>query len=167
MAVINQLVERIHVKGDALTIQLSSSAVTTALGIPYLNGGDSLDLIAPIRLRLAGRDRRLIVPNGQASPPDNHDHSLIKAIIGARHGWQRLCDGPEMGIYELAVQDGINPSYLTRILRHAFLDPAILERLFTGTAPATFTLSTLLSVDAIPALWSEQQRIHGFTDATS
>jgi site-specific DNA recombinase len=53
------------------------------------------------------------------------------------------------------------PSWLTRVLRLAFLSPALVEQILDGTASAAVTGSALIKTRAIPPSWAEQDRRFG------
>ena len=42
----------------------------------------------------------------------------------------------------------------------AFLNPAIVQQLLAGDAPAALTFDSLSGPDSIPALWSAQRALH-------
>jgi len=52
---------------------------------------------------------------------------------------------------------------MTRVIRLAFLDPAIVTRIVEGKAPADIDTKRLTQADAIPLSWNEQQQNLGFS----
>lgn len=52
---------------------------------------------------------------------------------------------------------------MTRVIRLAFLDPAIVTRIVEGKAPAGIDTKRLTQADAIPIAWSEQRQKLGFS----
>jgi site-specific DNA recombinase len=71
-----------------------------------------------------------------------------------------LLGNPELGVAGLAAAHGLTPSWVTRTLRLAFLDPAIVEQILAGEAPAHLTLDSLRAPDTVPTLWSAQRARH-------
>lgn len=52
---------------------------------------------------------------------------------------------------------------MTRLIRLAFLDPAIITRIVEGKTPAGIDTKRLTQTDAIPIGWSEQRQKLGFS----
>jgi hypothetical protein len=52
---------------------------------------------------------------------------------------------------------------MTRVIRLAFLDPAIVTLIVEGKAPADIDTKRLTQTDAIPIVWREQQKKLGFS----
>ena len=67
-------------------------------------------------------------------------------------------EGPGIEDIELAMQEGVNPSYVSRVARLAFLAPTVVEAILAGRLRAGLGSMTLLKPDAIPDDWSEQAR---------
>jgi hypothetical protein len=63
----------------------------------------------------------------------------------------------------LGRHQSVSKSWATRILRLVFLDPKIVEKIISGTAPASLTFDTLEGQDDIPALWAHQRARHGIS----
>jgi len=59
-------------------------------------------------------------------------------------------------ITDIAKREGITSPYVVRIVRLAFLSPAVLKTILQGAAPAHLTLKRLLASDAIPVLWDKE-----------
>jgi site-specific DNA recombinase len=83
------------------------------------------------------------------------DRSLVRLIVQARGLWLELRQG-ERDITELAAAVKLSPSYITRVLKLAFLSPALVEAILAGKQPAGMTAVSLVQTGAIPSLWSEQ-----------
>jgi site-specific DNA recombinase len=62
---------------------------------------------------------------------------------------------------ELARAAGVNPSYFARMLRLAFLPPAVTQAILQGRQPADLTANRLKLGGIIPASWSDQRRHFG------
>ena len=91
-----------------------------------------------------------------AAPAASTDASLIALLIKARRWWSLLREG-EIGVGELAARERISPSYLTRVLRLAFLSPAVVDAVLAGTLRAGVSAKTLTLDAIIPACWDEQR----------
>ncbi|MBF0463280.1 MAG: hypothetical protein HQL87_18090, partial [Magnetococcales bacterium] len=81
---------------------------------------------------------------------------LVKALVKARR-WQTMLESGEAAtIRDLAEKEGMERSYLARILRLNILSPTIVERVLTGNYPDSINLETLRT--GIPLDWEEQEQ---------
>ncbi len=85
------------------------------------------------------------------------DNSMVKLLVrGFR--WQRmLYEGKFTSIEDLSAAEKINPSYVSRVLRLAFLSPKVVQAIMDGKQPAWLTMKDLLRPH--PNDWSEQERV--------
>ena len=70
--------------------------------------------------------------------------------------------GQVSSVSEIAVAENLTGSYVTRVLRLAFLAPNIVEAIITGTQPVELTLDRILRGGTLPLTWPEQRRHLGF-----
>jgi site-specific DNA recombinase len=82
--------------------------------------------------------------------------SLIKLVLKAGAWWARLREG-EVDIKTLGEIEGMMPAYITRVLRLAFLAPAVVEAILSGSVVAGVDATALTATGAIDPLWSEQR----------
>lgn len=84
------------------------------------------------------------------------DSTMVK-IIARGHRWHRLlADGSYATIEDLAAAEKINPSYVSRVTRLAFLSPAITEAILEGKQPAHLTMKDLM--EPFPMDWKQQEK---------
>ena len=84
------------------------------------------------------------------------DNTMIK-VIARGFRWQRLLyDGTYATIEDLAAAEKINPSYVSRILRLAYLSPVVVQAILDGKHPAWLTMRHLL--EPFPADWKQQEK---------
>jgi hypothetical protein len=95
-----------------------------------------------------------------ATPLPQADDRLLKTIATAREWWKQLMADPKLRIADLAAANAMTESWVTRVLRLAFLDPAIVQQIIAGTAPVALTFDSLRAPDAVPGLWSAQRALH-------
>jgi hypothetical protein len=88
------------------------------------------------------------------------DDKLLKTIATAKQWWQQLVANPQLRIADLAELHQVTESWVTRVMRLAFLDPAIVLQLMVGSALAALDFDALRGPEALPALWSEQRDLH-------
>ena len=99
---------------------------------------------------------RLVLPTRQAAI-HHLDDNLVEAIATAHRWWQQMTDDPRLRISDIAKANRVTNSWVTRILRLAFLDPRMVDQILAGKAPAKLTAQSLRSEGSIPALWAEQR----------
>ena len=103
---------------------------------------------------------RLITNAGKAALPAV-DRTLIKTIVRARTWWDQLCADPTLTVTRIAQREQVTKSYVTRIVRLAFLAPDILSAALDGTVPVHLTTDRLTLGDTLPASWGEQRSAFG------
>ncbi len=82
--------------------------------------------------------------------------SLIKLLIKARRWWATLREG-EVDIKTLAAREGVQAPYLTRVLRLAFLSPAVVDAILSGRQSATATVTELTLGSGVDPNWAAQR----------
>ena len=93
----------------------------------------------------------------------NLDDALLLGCGHAAHRWHRqLFDGTHASIADIAKSENINPSFVSRILRLAYLSPTIVEAILNGQFPAHLTMKDLM--EPFPMEWG-RQREHFFGSA--
>jgi hypothetical protein len=118
--------------------------------------GRTLMVRVPLALRQRGGRKLVVAPEGAkwVSPRPRIDSTIIKAIARAFR-WQKLLEtGLHTTIAEVAAAEGINPTYVGRILRLTLLAPDIVETLLGGRQPSNLQLADLLN--PFPAEWERQ-----------
>jgi len=159
-SLIDTLIRNIVINRDGVTIMLDAKGVATLLKIsPSAPDAAIAPTVVPVKLKRSGFALRLVLPNGTAALPQTDD-KLLKTIATAREWWKQLNSDPTLRIADLAVSSGTTESWVTRVLRLAFLDPTIVQQLLAGDAPAALTFDSLSGPDSIPALWSAQRTLH-------
>lgn len=154
------LVQQITVRRDGLTIALNAKGIMRLLKIvDRSDDAETIEIAVPAKLKRGGFALRLVLPNGNAALPQTDDR-LLKTIATAREWWKQLMADPKLRIADLAASSGTTESWVTRVLRLAFLDPAIVQQIVAGTAPVALTFDSLRAPDAVPALWSAQRARH-------
>ena len=86
----------------------------------------------------------------------NVDSALLKALARGFRWQKMLQEGDYQTIEEIADDEGINPSYVSRILRMTLLAPEIVEAIVAGRQPAGLTMLTAMKV--FPGRWALQRR---------
>ena len=154
-----QIAERLCIAATQSTVAKSTMDASRMDGAA---SASSLQITVPAKLKRSGWAMRLILPSGETASA-RVDDRLVKAIGTAHRWWEELVQNPRLRIADLAAAHNVTESWITRSLRMAFLDPAIVEQVLVGKAPAHLMPETLRSPDSIPALWSAQRAHHRIT----
>ena len=151
------LLTEVIVTAHNVAITLDAAAVAAALGVT--RDADAPPLLAidvPASLRRSGQALRLVDRAGAAITPDPQA-SLIRLLVQARRYWAML-RAERITIGDLAAREGVTSSYLTRVVRLAFLAPSVVEAIVEGRQGAELTMVRLFDVGGV-AIWEEQQRL--------
>jgi hypothetical protein len=116
---------------------------------------ESMTLHVPFRVVKRGGRKEIHLP-AEAPPSRRSDSSLVKALARAFR-WKRMLESGEFAtIGELAEDERIAPSYMTRVLRLTLLAPDLVEAILDGRQRSELTLPRLL--EPFPAEWGAQRR---------
>lgn len=85
------------------------------------------------------------------------DNSMVKLIVRGFRWQGMLYEGKFTSIEDLSEAEKINPSYVSRVLRLAFLSPKVVQAIMDGKQPAWLTMKDLLRPH--PNDWSEQEKV--------
>ena len=121
---------------------------------------DPITLTVEARLSRTGIGKRMVLTDG--SEPDNPDPALIRLVARACTVRQRLLDNTGLTLREIAAEEGIGDSYVTRLLRLSWLAPDIIASILKGRHPPELTARRLSAFKNLPADWTEQKKALGF-----
>jgi len=62
----------------------------------------------------------------------------------------------------LPKQEGVSPSYFTRLIRLSYLAPDITQAILDGSQPRDLTADKLLAHSRLPLAWHKQRTLLGF-----
>ncbi|MFZ2102490.1 MAG: hypothetical protein WAU86_18190 [Oricola sp.] len=167
------LLRQVNLLTDRLQIEVGTDALLVGIAQP---GSDSADdrnparvhcIELPIALRRRGVERRIIVNGDGGSPSSNPDPVLV-GLIAKAHGYlNRLTRGEDISASDLAAEEKLDGSDLSRILRLAFLAPDITGAILDGTQPVELTATWLMRLGEIPYRWGDQRKALGFETSTA
>lgn len=152
-----EMLLQVRVLPDRVEIDVSPSAVAGQLGMDATSGTPEMTLVTSVRLTRTGRVVQLVQDNGCAATAAPVDDKLLRLIGRARSWWSILLEG-KMTIDKLAAQEGVTASWMTRVVRLAFLSPAGVEAILTGTIRAGVGSAMLIATEGMSADWSEQSK---------
>jgi hypothetical protein len=120
--------------------------------------GDCLVVQVPLRIRRRSGRKEIIAPDNGAEgfKPRSRTNEPLALMLARAHRWQGLLEsGRYASIRELALDVGVDNSYLARVLRVTLLAPDVIESILNGTEPDGLSLGKLYRA---PIVWEEQRR---------
>ena len=113
----------------------------------------------PMSFRIRGGKTVMVLPDGTRAVAQREatvDNTMVK-VLARGFRWQRLLyDGTYATIEDMAAAEKINPSYISRLMRLAYLSPTIVEAILEGRHPAHLTMKDLM--EPFPLDWAAQER---------
>jgi site-specific DNA recombinase len=160
--VIPELVTKAMVSDNSITVELSvtETARLFKINLPSAERQHRVHITA--KLTRSGVAMKLVQQNGTAPVKGAAVDTLLKTIARGDALWQRL-QYENTTVTELAKIEEMSVSYLTRVLRLAFLDPWIVEQIIAGRQPATLDARKLTLSGELPMRWDHQRAFAGFS----
>ena len=116
----------------------------------------------PMTFRRRAGKAVIVLPNGERAIERREaliDNAMVKLIARGHRCHRQLFDGTHASIADIAKSENINPSFVSRILRLAYLSPTLVESILDWKYPAHLTMKDLMA--PFPMEW-ERQREHFF-----
>ncbi len=171
-SILRALIIRIDVQATAVDIHLVPARLPDLLrGNPLdpppasecVADAERMTLSVPARFRRVGKETRMII---DGTGPQTHDAkpdpSLIKLIVKAHRLHQKLMR-KNLGIGDIAESEGVHHSYVSRLIRLAFLSPEITVAILDGRQPFGLTAARLMQVSRLPLAWRAQRQALDFS----
>ncbi len=135
-------------------------ADTVTREIPAPAGGVVIETFVPWKMVRRGVRKRIVTPLGQpeafageASADAGAEESPLLRALGLAHHWQRLLDEDRVAsVDEIAAAEGMDVSYIRRLLRLTLIGPKVIEQLAAGVSGK---LENLMG-QPLPLAWREQ-----------
>jgi DNA invertase Pin-like site-specific DNA recombinase len=172
-ALLSALIARIDVLPERVDIhliahRLADVLVTDASGLSpastHTEDRSPVTLSVPAQLKRAGLGVKMIVAgsnlHGQKTKPDP---VLVKLIAKAYTLHDKLLQNGTECVADLARREGLAGSYVTRLIRLAFLSPDITRAILDGRQPRDLTAAKLRRLSRLPLDWNEQKAALGFS----
>lgn len=157
-ALVRSLLASVIIHEDRIELCLITAALASLLGLEQAGAEPELVHSIPARLSRTGRAIRLVQDNALLTSGTDSEHALLRNIAKGRYWWKLLCE-TGMDVKTLAAREGVTASWMTRIVRLAFLSPRVVEAAMAGTLRAGTDTIDLFGAGAIPHLWHEQERM--------
>ena len=116
----------------------------------------------PVRLHRSGREIRMLIDRADPFYTAQPDLRLIKLLIRAHRFNATLAGSGGTPFAALAKQEGVSPSYFTRLVRLSYLAPDITQAILDGRQPSHLTADKLLAHSRLPLAWQDQRTLLGF-----
>ena len=171
-SILRALIVRIDVQATTVDIHLVPARLPDLLrGNPLdlspasecAEDADRMTLSVRARFKRVGKETRMIIsgigPNESEAKPDP---SLIKLIVKAHRLHEKLMS-ENLGIGDIAESQGVHHSYVSRLIRLAFLSPEITEAILDGRQPLGLTAAKLMQVSRLPLEWRAQRQALDFS----
>ncbi len=171
-SILRALIARVNVQATKVDIHLVPAGLPDLLQDNPLDpppasecaeDADRMTLSVPARFQRVGKETRMIIngigPNETEAKPDP---SLIKLIVKAHRLHEKLMT-ENLGIGDIAESEGVHHSYVSRLIRLAFLSPEITEAILDGRQPLGLTATKLMQVSRLPLEWRAQRQALDFS----
>jgi DNA invertase Pin-like site-specific DNA recombinase len=153
----------IHLVPARLPDLLRDNPLDTPPASECAEDADRMTLSVPARFRRVGKETRMIISGiGPNESEEKPDPSLIKLIVKAHRLNEELMS-ENLGIGDVAESEGVHRSYVSRLIRLAFLSPEITEAILDGHQPIELTAAKLMQVSRLPIAWRAQKQALGFS----
>jgi site-specific DNA recombinase len=87
---------------------------------------------------------------------------LLKTIVRAHKWFNDLTTGKVKNMAEIVSREGVDKSYVSRVVNLAFLAPDIIESIMAGQQPADLSAEKLIKRVDLPSDWAQQRQLLGF-----
>ena len=116
-----------------------------------------LTLHIPIRIRRRSGCKKITLPDGEIDMPQKPSKpTSMQRALARGHRWLALLESGEVKtLRELAVREGVDNSYVSRMVNLTMLSPYLVAAILDDTLPNHVALFDL-AVD-LPAPWDEQR----------
>lgn len=130
---------------------------TGAAGVIPASDG-CLTLIVPIQIKRRGGRKLVTLPNGESAAPRpwGTAPTPLQLALARGHRWLAMLESGEVkSLKEIAALEGVDNSYVSRMVNLTTLAPDIVAAILADNLPDHITLFEL-AVDP-PALWESQR----------
>jgi site-specific DNA recombinase len=166
-ALLRAMVTKVQVHSDRIDLTLDQLGLALRLNAKDQQqsahaGADDCEqhltvLTIPARLKRTGIEMRMVVDDG--SEPAKVDPVLVSLLLRAHAIHVRLLEEPSLPLREIAAEEGISSSYVTRLVRLTFLAPDIVTAILNGRHPPQLTANRLMDDTRLPLDWTAQREL--------
>jgi len=113
-----------------------------------------------LQLRRRGVETRLVLP-GETDQARDRDPALLKAVVRGYRWFKELTSEAGAEVAGIAKREGVDDSYVRRLLPLALLAPEIVEAVCAGRQPLGLSTEALTRRAELPLDWRGQQQLLG------
>ena len=142
-------------KGSGFKIEMSQSGDPSV----FEASNGQLSISVPINLKRRGGRQLITLPDGSSHErrPWDTDPTPLQLALARGHCWLDMLEtGQAKSLSEIAEKEGVDNSYVSRMVNLTALAPDIVEAILDDQLPPTVTLFDL-AVDP-PRLWNQQRQ---------
>jgi hypothetical protein len=115
----------------------------------------TIRVVIPLEVKRRNGRPRIVPPDeGAAGEPKSQQPHVLRAIARAWHWRRKLERGEVTTIQDIAIAEKISGRFVSRLLRLAYLSPAVLQRLLIARVPPAVSLNDLAAAAERP--WAEK-----------
>jgi site-specific DNA recombinase len=152
------ILSRIEIGDHGIVVHCDTAAIAEALRLTATDDApSSLSLEVRVRLTRSGRAMRLVQGDGALAISRSADPALVRLILQARGWWREVRQGG-IDITTLAARESCTPSYMTRVIRLAFLAPSVVDAILAGRQRQGVTANMLTLQHRLSERWGEQEQ---------
>ena len=114
----------------------------------------TMRVFIPLTIRKRNGRPKIVPPADVVPDTGGVDPHVLKAIARAG-GWRRKLESGQVAtIQDIADSEGISDRYVGRMLRLAYLAPAVLEKMLIARVPPAVSVKELAAAATLP--WADQ-----------
>ena len=115
----------------------------------------SMTVFIPLTIRKRNGRPKIMPPADMAPETGGVDPHILKAIAKA-WSWRRKLEGGAVGtMSDIAEAENVTPAYVGRMLKLAYLAPAVLEKLLIERVAPVVSVKDMAAAAELP--WVEQE----------
>jgi hypothetical protein len=126
----------------------------------------SLTVTVPIRIKRRGLRKVVTLPDGDRVQPRPWDDTPtpLQLALARGHRWLTMLEsGEAKSMKEIALREGVDDSYVSRMVNLTTLAPDIVAAILDETLPPEVTLFEIAA--GTPLVWAEQWgKVEGFDE---
>ena len=155
------VVVRVALLKDGIQVELNlASLIPREIEVPS-DARLCITRLVPLQLKRRGVELRLVL-GGAGDSARKADPSLLRALSRGHRWFDELATGQAASTTAIARREGLGKSYVCRLIRLAFLSPAMVEASCSGRQPVDLTAEKLTRTRRLPLAWKDQERLLGF-----
>lgn len=122
----------------------------------------SIRVVIPLQVKRRNGRPRIVPPDEGATGGSNDQQPHVLRAIARAWAWRRMLERGEVStIQDIAAAEKVTGPFVSRMLRLAYLSPAVLHQLLISRVPPAVSLNELAAAAERP--WAEQMEAVFYT----